>query len=72
MRIVKLILCIVLCIGSVWSGLFLALFAKVSEDSPYDQGALALLAALLVCVGVLFAGIGNSLCKKKKESGGTR
>lgn len=52
------------CVASTWAGLWLALIADVTDDS-LGQGGLSLIAAVLFCIAVLFAGYGNSQTWKK-------
>ena len=57
----KKILAYLGCVLTTWGGLWFALIANVSENSPYDQGGLSVLAALLFAAAILFAGWGQSL-----------
>ena len=57
----KKIIAIICCVLTAWGGLWFALIANVSDHSPYDQGGLSVLAALLFAASILFAGWGQSL-----------
>lgn len=45
----------------LYAGMFAGLVAKVSEDFPFEQGTLAIIAAILCCISILFLAIGNSI-----------
>ena len=49
------------CAVFVWAGLYFTLIADALDSSPYDQGGLSLLAALLFGAAFLCAGYGNSI-----------
>ena len=51
----------------LWAGMYVALIADVTEDSPYEQGALAISAAVLICIAILFCGYSNSIPWNKKD-----
>ena len=63
----KKILCYIFCALFAWAGLWLALIADVSDDSPLCQGGLSILSAVLFCIALLFAGYGNSLVWKGRK-----
>lgn len=57
------------CLAFAWGSCMVALFAQMDEE-PVRQGIFALVAGLMFFIAVLFAGWGNSLCKKNEESNG--
>ena len=54
------------CVLFVWLGLGLVIASKLT-DSPTNQGIACFFAALSICIGILFAGYGNSLPWKKDK-----
>jgi len=66
LRFMKKILTYLGCTLFVWLGLGLALFSQAVEE-PSTQGILCFLAAVSICIGILFAGYGNSLPWKDKK-----
>ena len=65
--LMKKILCYFAFAAFVWAGLFLALVADVTDDSPLSQGGLSLLAAVSICIAILFMAKGNELPWKGKK-----
>ena len=55
------------CVSFTWCGAYAALIANVSDDHPYDQGGLSLIAVILFCAALLCAGYGNSITWKGKK-----
>lgn len=55
------------CAIFAWAGLWVAVVADVSDDSPFDQGGLSILSAVLFCIAILIAGYGNSITWKGKR-----
>ncbi len=51
----------------LWTGLYLALIADVTDDSPLSQGGLCVLAVIAICVSILFMAKGNELPWKAKK-----
>lgn len=62
----KKILALFGCVLFVWLGLGLALMTQMTESSSV-QGIMCFLAAISICIGILFAGYGNSLPWKEKK-----
>ena len=45
----------------LYAGMFSGLVAKVSDETPYEQGTLAIIAAILCSLSILFLAYGNSI-----------
>ena len=67
MKTMKKILSYIGCAVTAWAGLYFAVIADVSDNKPYDQGGLSIIAAILFCASILFAGYGNSTKWKKAK-----
>lgn len=63
----KKALCYLGCALCTWSGLWVALIAAISDDSPLAQGGMSIAAALLFCAAILIAGYGNSLKWRNRD-----